>query len=149
MIEEAYEDRPLSIGYGQTISQPYVIAYMTDMLKVKSTDTVLEIGTGSGYQAAILSKLANFVYTIEIVEPLGIEAKERLHEQNYLNIEVKIGDGYAGWPENAPYDKIIVTAATNSVPEPLIEQLAENGRMIIPIGPQHSNQELVLFQKKW
>lgn len=146
--ETAYYDGPLPIGYGQTISQPYIVAYMTDFLHIKTTDKVLEIGTGSGYQAAILSKLARMVYTIEIVEPLGLEATQRLKDLNYTNIEVKIGDGYAGWPENAPFNKIIVTAAAVSVPEPLIAQLSEGGRMIIPVGAQNETQQLVLIEKK-
>jgi len=144
----AYYDGPLSIGYGQTISQPYIVAYMTEFLKVKPTDKVLEIGTGSGYQAAILSHLAQKVYTIEIVKPLGTEAKERLKKLNYKNIDVMIGDGYAGWEESAPFNKIIVTAAAQSIPEPLLKQLAEDGRMIIPIGNQYSSQVLVLAEKK-
>jgi protein-L-isoaspartate(D-aspartate) O-methyltransferase len=144
----AYYDGPLEIGYGQTISQPYIVAYMTDVLEVKTPDKVLEIGTGSGYQAAILSKLAKKVYTIEIIEPLGLEAEERLKKLNYTNIKVKIGDGYAGWIEYAPFDKIIVTAAAESIPEPLLKQLAENGKMIIPVGSQHSTQQLILAEKK-
>jgi protein-L-isoaspartate(D-aspartate) O-methyltransferase len=146
--EYAYYDGPLSIGYGQTISQPYIVAYMTDALHIKTTDKVLEIGTGSGYQAAIIAKLAKQVYTIEIVEPLGLEAKERLKKLNFSNIEVKIGDGYAGWKEYAPFDKIIVTAAAPSIPEPLIEQLTEGGKLIIPVGAEHSTQQLVLLEKK-
>jgi protein-L-isoaspartate(D-aspartate) O-methyltransferase len=144
----AYYDGPLPIGYGQTISQPYIVAYMTNELQIKPTDTVLEIGTGSGYQAAILAKLAKQVYTIEILEPLGNETKWRLAELGYKNIEVKIGDGYAGWEEHEPFDKIIVTAAAASIPEPLIEQLAEGGRLIIPLGAEHSTQQLVLIEKK-
>jgi protein-L-isoaspartate(D-aspartate) O-methyltransferase len=148
LADFAYNDGPLPIGYGQTISQPFIVAYMTDILEVKPTDTVLEIGTGSGYQAAILSKLASMVYTIEIIEPLGLEATERLKELKYTNIEVKIGDGYAGWKEHSPFDKIIVTAAAQSIPEPLLEQLGENGRMIIPIGSEHSTQVLLLAEKQ-
>ncbi|MBN2484334.1 MAG: protein-L-isoaspartate(D-aspartate) O-methyltransferase [Bacteroidales bacterium] len=144
----AYYDGPLPIGYGQTISQPYIVAYMTDALEVKPTDKVLEIGTGSGYQAAILAKLAKEVFTIEIVKPLGLEARERLKGLNYNNVQVKIGDGYAGWKEFAPFNKIMITAAAPVIPEPLLEQLAEGGKLIMPVGAQHATQQLVLAEKK-
>ncbi|MBI5417455.1 protein-L-isoaspartate(D-aspartate) O-methyltransferase [Candidatus Poribacteria bacterium] len=143
----AYQDRPLPIGEGQTISQPYIVAFMTEALKVKSSDKVLEIGTGSGYQAAILAELVKEVYTIEIVEILGVRAEKTLESLGYKNVKVKIGDGYKGWKEYAPFDVIIVTCAPDHIPEPLIEQLMENGRMIIPVG-EYYNQELVLIEKK-
>lgn len=143
----AYEDRPLPIGYGQTISQPYIVAYMTELLNVKEGHTVLEIGTGSGYQAAVLSKIVKQVYTIEIVEELGKEAKERLKTLGYKNIEVKIADGFYGWQEKSPYDGIIVTAASEYIPPSLIEQLKDGGRMIIPVGSPFSVQTLMLITK--
>ena len=130
----AYEDRPLPIGYGQTISQPFIVAFMTQELKSKPTDRVLEIGTGSGYQAAVLAELVAEVYTIEIVKPLAQSAEIRLRELGYNNVHVKAGDGYKGWPEHAPFDAIIVTAAPDHVPQPLVEQLKEGGRMVIPVG---------------
>jgi protein-L-isoaspartate(D-aspartate) O-methyltransferase len=130
----AYEDRPLPIGYGQTISQPFIVAFMTQELKPKPTDRVLEIGTGSGYQAAVLAELVAEVYTIEIVKPLAQSAEVRLRELGYKNVHVKAGDGYKGWPEHAPFDAIIVTAAPDHVPQPLVEQLKEGGRMVIPVG---------------
>ncbi|MCK5072686.1 MAG: protein-L-isoaspartate(D-aspartate) O-methyltransferase [Bacteriovoracaceae bacterium] len=141
----AYEDGPLPIGEGQTISQPYIVAYMTEKLEPKTSDKVLEIGTGSGYQAAVLSKLVKEVYTIEIVAPLGEDAKKLLKRLGYKNIFVKIGDGYRGWKENAPYDLIILTAAPPRIPEPLLEQLAEGGRLLAPVGD--ISQELVLIRK--
>lgn len=144
----AYEDGPLPIGYGQTISQPYIVAYMTEKLQLKKSDRVLEIGTGSGYQAAVLSRLVDTVFTIEIVEPLGIRAREQLQELGYDNVQVRVGDGYAGWPEHAPYDAIVVTAAPEIIPPPLIDQLGENGRMIIPLGAQNAVQQLLLLEKK-
>lgn len=143
----AYDNRPLPIGYGQTISQPYIVAIMTNLLELKSSDTVLEIGTGSGYQAAILSKIAKKVYTIEIIEPLGIKAKKRLQELEYDNIDVRIGDGYFGIKDEAPFDAIIVTAAAGHVPPPLIKQLKPGGRMIIPVGSSFFLQNLVLIKK--
>lgn len=143
----AYEDRPLPIGYGQTISQPYIVAYMTELLNVKEGHTVLEIGTGSGYQAAVLSKIVKQVYTIEIVEELGKEAKERLKTLGYKNVEVKIADGFYGWQEKGPYEGIIVTAASEYIPPSLIEQLKDGGRMIIPVGSPFSVQTLVLITK--
>ncbi|MDN5305420.1 MAG: protein-L-isoaspartate(D-aspartate) O-methyltransferase [Bacteroidota bacterium] len=145
--DQAYDDGPLPIGYGQTISQPYIVAYMTELLKVGSDDVVLEIGTGSGYQAAILSRIVKKVYTVEIVEELGLAAKERLKALNYDNVEVKIGDGYYGWEEHAPYSGIIVTAASEYIPPPLIKQLKDKGRMIIPVGSPFSVQNLMLVEK--
>lgn len=144
----AYEDRPLPIGYGQTISQPYIVAYMTELLNVGSGDTVLEIGTGSGYQAAVLAKIVNRVYTIEIVEKLGLAAKERLKTLKYDNVEVKVGDGYYGWVEHGPFDGIMVTAASEYIPPPLINQLKDGGKMIIPVGSPFSVQTLMMITKK-
>lgn len=141
----AYEDHPLPIGHGQTISQPYIVAAMTEMLDPKPADRVLEIGTGSGYQAAVLAKLVKHVYTIEIVEPLGRQAQERLASLGYRNITVKIGDGYLGWPEEAPFDKILLTAAPPDVPQKLIEQLRPGGRLVAPVGAGW--QELVVIDK--
>lgn len=130
----AYEDRPLPIGFGQTISQPFIVAFMTQALQPKPTDRVLEIGTGSGYQAAVLGELVAQVYTIEIVRPLAQRAAIVLHALGYKNVLVKAGDGYKGWPEHAPFDSIIVTAAPDHVPQPLVAQLKEGGRMVIPVG---------------
>lgn len=141
----AYADRALPIGEGQTISQPYVVAYMTAMLHINEGSKVLEIGTGSGYQAAVLSVLVDEVYSIEIVEPLGREAIALLSELGYDNVHVRIGDGYEGWPEEAPFDAIIVTAAPDHIPQPLIEQLASGGRMILPVGD--SRQFLTLVER--
>ncbi len=143
--KSAYEDRPLPIGYGQTISQPYIVGSMTDLLHIKATDKLLEIGTGSGYQAAILSKLAGRVYSIEVVEPLAREAGERLRTMGYQNVSVRAGDGYLGWPEEAPFDKIIVTAAPPEMPEALLRQLKNGGRLVAPIGREW--QELVVVEK--
>lgn len=143
----AYDDNPLLIGYEQTISQPYIVAYMTEFLELKPHYKVLEIGTGSGYQAAVLAKIVKEVYTIEIVEELGKAAQEKLKKLNYKNIEVKIGDGYNGWQEHAPYDAIIVTAAPPSIPKPLINQLKDGGKMIIPVGPTSMVQDLLLIEK--
>ena len=143
----AYEDRPLPIGYGQTISQPFIVAYMTEMVKPQAGQTVLEIGTGSGYQAAVLAEIVKQVYTIEIIEPLGKEAALRLKNLNYKNIEVKIGDGYAGWEAHAPFDAIIVTAAAPYIPAPLKNQLKNGGRMIIPVGASDEEQQLMLIEK--
>jgi len=144
---QAYADRPLPIGHGQTISQPYIVAFMTQMLKVQTEDRVLEIGTGCGYQAAVLSQLADKVYTIEIVEPLARKAQKLLAELDYKNIFVKAGDGYDGWSEKAPFDKIIVTCAPDDIPPALIDQLAEGGRIIAPVGPSGYAQYLVLATK--
>lgn len=143
----AYDDRPLPIGYGQTISQPYIVAFMTEQLQPKKTQRVLEIGTGSGYQAAVLSDLVSEVYTIEIVRPLAQRAEAVLRELGYKNVRVKAGDGYKGWPEHAPFDSIIVTAAPDHVPAPLVEQLKEGGRMVIPVGPSGA-QKLYLLEKQ-
>lgn len=143
----AYEDRPLPIGFGQTISQPYIVAFMTQAMKPKSTDRVLEIGTGSGYQAAVLGELVAQVYTIEIVRPLAQRAATVLNALGYKNVLVKGGDGYKGWPEYAPFDAIIVTAAPDHVPQPLIDQLKEGGRMIIPVGKTFA-QELQVLEKR-
>ncbi len=133
-LNSAYSDQPLPIGEGQTISQPYIVALMTELLELKGEEKVLEIGTGSGYQAAILGELAKEVYTIEIIESLASMAKKRLSEFGYQNIKVKAGDGYLGWPEAAPFDAIIITAAPDHIPKPLIEQLKEGGRMVVPVG---------------
>ena len=142
----AYEDRPLPIGYGQTISQPYIVALMTELLELRGKEKVLEIGTGSGYQAAILAELAKEVYTIEIIEGLAKEAQKRLADLGYKNIKVKIGDGYLGWPEVSPFDAIVVTCAPEEIPPALIEQLKEGGKMVIPVGEFF--QELKLVSKK-
>jgi protein-L-isoaspartate(D-aspartate) O-methyltransferase len=143
----AYKDCPLGIGHGQTISQPYIVAYMTEILHLKETHKVLEVGTGSGYQAAVLSHIVEEVYTIEIIRPLGIAAEERLKNEGFSNVKVKIADGYHGWKEAAPFDAIIVTAAAEHIPPPLIKQLKEGGRMIIPVGTPYYSQNLVLVQK--
>ena len=142
----AYDDTPLPIGEGQTISQPYIVALMTELLKLTGKEKVLEIGTGSGYQAAILAELASFVYTIEIIPKLATRAERLLKEMRYENIMVKCGDGYLGWEEYAPFDAIIVTCAPEEVPPALIEQLANGGRMVIPVGSTY--QELKLIEKK-
>jgi len=130
----AYADHPLPIGEGQTISQPYIVAFMTEQLELKGTERVLEIGTGSGYQAAILAELAKEVYTIEIIQSLGTSAQKRLLELGYRDVNVRVGDGYLGWPEKAPFDAIIVTCAPDHIPAPLMEQLKEGGRMVVPVG---------------
>lgn len=144
----AYADHPLSIGMGQTISQPYIVAYMTQVLELKNHHRVLEVGTGSGYQAAILGQIVDTVYTIEIVEALAFTAKNRLAELGYDNINVKSGDGYLGWPEKGPFDAIIVTAGAEEVPKPLLKQLKEGGRMIIPVGPHNGVRQLLLITNK-
>ena len=146
-MQEAYEDHPLGIHEGQTISQPYIVAFMTEVLRPDSNMRVLEIGTGSGYQAAVLSLICDSVFTIEIFESLGKKAKNTLQSLGFENIEVKIGDGYAGWIEKAPFDAIIVTCAPSSIPEALKQQLKEGGRMIIPVGRSYA-QELILLEKK-
>ncbi len=143
----AYDDRPLPIGYGQTISQPYIVAYMTQALQLEKKDKVLEVGTGSGYQAAILAEICDSVFTIEIVEELGKKSKNLLHSLDYSNVNVKIGNGYKGWPRYSPFDAIIVTCAPTHVPDPLKQQLAEGGKLIIPVGDRYV-QKLHLFVKK-
>ena len=143
----AYADRPLPIGHGQTISQPYIVAFMTAQLAPKAADRVLEIGTGSGYQAAVLAKLVAEVFSVEIVEPLAQRASADLHRLGFENVKVKSGDGFQGWPEHAPFDAIIVTCAPDQVPEPLVQQLKDGGRMIIPVGERLS-QDLYLLEKR-
>jgi protein-L-isoaspartate(D-aspartate) O-methyltransferase len=147
-VPYAYENRPLPIGHGQTISQPYIVALMTDLLDAKPTDAVLEIGTGSGYQAAVLAELVAKVYTIEILEAVGKRAEAQLAALGYRNIAVRIGDGYLGWPEAAPFDGIVVTAAAPHVPQPLVEQLKPGGRLVIPVGAQWQVQELLVIEKR-
>lgn len=144
----AYHNRPLPIGYGQTISQPFIVALMTDLMKAKGGDKVLEIGTGSGYQAAILAEIASSVYSIEIIEPLGRQAGGLLKSLGYGNVTTRVGDGYYGWPEAAPFDAIMVTAAASHVPPPLIKQLKPGGRMVIPLGTQFMTQYLMLVEKQ-
>ena len=148
LMNDAYEDHPLPIGHGQTISQPYIVALMTQSLEVNKDDKVLEIGTGSGYQAAVLAELVKEVYTIEIIEELSQTAEERLNNLGYENIKVKNADGYFGWEENAPYDAVIVTAAANHIPPPLLEQLKDGGKLIIPLGSTLTFQTLTLVTKK-
>jgi len=147
LVDRAYLNRPLPIGHGQTISQPYIVAIMTDLLDLKPQHKVLEIGTGSGYQAAVLAALETRVWSIEIIEPLGQQAKTRLQRLGFGSVEVRIGDGYYGWPEHAPFDAIIVTAAANHIPPPLVKQLAVGGKMIIPLGSRFSTQELILITR--
>lgn len=143
----SYADRPLPIGYGQTISQPYIVAFMTEIIKPRSDYKVLEIGTGSGYQAAVLAEIVDHVYTIEIVEPLG-ETAQAILEREYDNVTVKIADGYHGWEEHGPFDAIVVTAAAEHIPPPLIQQLKDGGIMIIPVGSPFRVQQLMLVEKK-
>lgn len=144
----AYADRPLPIGHGQTISQPYIVAAMTELLQPQPDHVVLEVGTGCGYQAAVLARLVRHVYSIEIVRPLAELAQRNLAGEGFENVTVRAGDGYAGWPEYAPFDGIIVTAAPDHVPQPLIDQLRPGGRLVIPVGPVYSVQELLLIKKK-
>ncbi|ACB73555.1 protein-L-isoaspartate(D-aspartate) O-methyltransferase [Opitutus terrae] len=144
----AYDDNPLPIGHGQTISQPYIVAYMTQAARLKRDSRVLEIGTGSGYQAAVLAELCDEVYSIEIVEPLAHQAAATLKETGYERVHLRIGDGYNGWPEAAPFDAILVTAGAEDVPPKLFEQLKEGGRLVIPVGPAHSTQFLKLVTKR-
>lgn len=145
--DRAYENRPLPIGHSQTISQPYIVAIMTDLLELTPQHRVLEIGTGSGYQAAILAALIEQVYSIEIIEPLGEAARERLARLGFDKVQVRIGDGYYGWEEHAPFDAIVVTAAASHVPPPLIKQLKPGGRMVIPVGSHFMTQQLLLVTK--
>ena len=144
----AYANHPLPIGHGQTISQPFIVAIMTDVLDVKSDHRVLEIGTGSGYQAAVLSRLAAEVYSIEIVPALGTEARERLQRLGYANVDVLIGDGWYGWPEHAPFDAVIVTAVADEIPPALVEQLTDDGRLVMPLGDTDGFQELIVYTKR-
>jgi len=146
-LARTYADHPLAIGYGQTISQPYIVAYMTQALRLDPNDRILEIGTGSGYQAAVCAEIVRSVYSIEIVEPLAKSAKNRLKELGYRNVTVKAGDGYFGWEEHAPFDAVIVTCAANFVPPPLIRQLKPGGRMILPVGSPFGYQTLKLITK--
>lgn len=148
LVSLAYANRPLPIGYGQTISQPYIVAYMTLLVEPDTSDRVLEIGTGSGYQAAVLAEIVDQVYTIEIVPELARTARGRLEELGYDNVEVRSGDGYFGWEEHAPFDAIVVTAASEHIPPLLIEQLADGGRMVIPVGSPYRTQTLMLVEKR-
>ncbi len=143
----AYDDRPLPIGYGQTISQPYIVAYMTEALGIEAHHKVLEIGSGSGYQAAVLGELARTVYTVEIVPELASRATATLKSLGYRNVQVRAGDGFAGWPEQAPFDRIMVTAAPEDIPKPLLDQLGPRGRLVIPVGAQGSTQWLTIVDK--
>ena len=147
LVPYAYEDHALPIGLGQTISQPYIVALMTELLDAGANDRVLEIGTGSGYQAAVLARLARFVYSIEIVRPLGEQAAKRLRGLGYKNVEVRIGNGYLGWPEHAPFDRIILTAAPPKIPQALIDQLKPGGKLVAPVGSNALSQELVVLEK--
>jgi protein-L-isoaspartate(D-aspartate) O-methyltransferase len=146
--DDAHADRPLPIGYGQTISQPYIVAVMTELLRLNKDSVLLEVGTGSGYQAAVLAEIVKQVYTIEIVKELADAARLRLKELDYRNVEVRTGDGYFGWPEHAPYDGIVVTAAASHIPPPLLEQLKPGGRMVIPVGPPLQVQTLMVVEKR-
>ena len=147
LSREAYDDNPLPIGHGQTISQPYIVACMTEEIAPISTSRVLEIGTGSGYQAAVLAEICAEVFTIEIVPELADQAAKQLHQLGYRNVHARTGDGWKGWPDQAPFDAIIVTAAAETIPPPLLEQLKEDGRMIIPLGQRYDAQDLVLVTK--
>jgi protein-L-isoaspartate(D-aspartate) O-methyltransferase len=147
-LPHAYLNRPLPIGHGQTISQPLIVALMTDLMRIKHGDTVLEIGTGSGYQAAVMAELAESVYSIEIIEPLARQAAARLKELGYARVTVRAGDGYYGWPEHGPYDSIMVTAAAGHIPPPLLKQLKAGGRMVIPVGAPFLTQYLMLVEKQ-
>jgi protein-L-isoaspartate(D-aspartate) O-methyltransferase len=148
LLNQAYNDNPLPIGHGQTISQPYIVALMTQSLQLDENDKVLEIGTGSGYQAAVLAEIVKEVYTIEIIEELAQSAEKRLKRLGYQNVKVKNADGYFGWQENAPYDAIIITAAANHIPPPLLQQLKDGGKLIIPLGSTLRFQTLTLVEKK-
>ena len=145
--EAAYLDQPLPIGYGQTISQPYIVAFMTEKLDLRPEHKILEIGTGSGYQAAVLAELVEQVFTIEIVDELGKRAEQTLAELGYDNIHVRIGNGYTGWPEAAPFDRILLTAAPEEIPETLVEQLVPGGRLVAPVGPVYGVQEIIVLDR--
>ena len=148
MRDDAYANRPLPIGEGQTISQPYIVALMTDLAGVDADSIVLEVGTGSGYQAAVLAKIVSHVYTIEIIGTLGRRAAQTLERLGYQNVTVRIGDGYLGWPAFAPFDAIVVTAAPEAVPPPLIEQLKVGGKLVVPVGPEGRTQSLQVLEKE-